>query len=62
MVSLPLVPEHLPRSIPKLNPWDQLPSKGPHLQDPCLSHVASVVPSTGLDIEPELSEETLMNG
>lgn len=37
-VSLPLVPEPSSQPIPKLNPWDQLPSKGPRLQDPCLIH------------------------
>lgn len=35
------IPWNLPLPIPKPSLWDQRPSKGPHLRDPCLTHVAS---------------------
>lgn len=56
LVSLLLSPEPSALLIHKSDPGT---SKGPHLQDPCLVHVAPAVPSTGLDIEPELSKAIL---
>lgn len=62
IVSLPLSPEAssgMALPIPKPNSWDQLLGKGPQLQDLYLIPVASAVPGSGMDKEPELSQRIL---